>query len=211
MKNINHIIYLAKTYKCKNYVNKIRTILTDEMLHNICTISSLCLNLKGDIAEVGVWIGSVGIIFGEIFKHKNIYLFDTFTGIPYSNEFDNIHKAGDFGYKDRNPLNFSSFEEVKETLSKYNNISIHKGIFPHETCKFIYNKKFSLVHLDVDVYKSYKESLDFFYPRMVDNGLILLDDYGISSCEGATKAINEFCNYNNVELKNFNNLFFIQK
>jgi hypothetical protein len=211
MKNINDIVNLAKTYKSNNYPNNIRTALTDAMLHKVCEISMQSLDISGDIAEVGVWRGSVGIIFGEIFKNKNIYLFDTFHGIPYSNELDNIHRAGDFGEKDRDPLYYSSFEEVKDMLSIYNNIEIYKGIFPSETSKFIYDKKFSLVHLDVDVYQSYKESLEFFYPRMMKDGLILFDDYNIPSCEGATKAIDEFCSLNEIEIINFDNLFYIKK
>lgn len=211
MKNINDIVNLAKTYKSNNYPNNIRTILTDHMLQKVCELSIQSLEIEGDIAEVGVWRGSVGIVFGEIFKNKNIYLFDTFDGIPYSNEYDNIHKAGDFGPTDRDPLYYASFDEVKDTLSIYNNIKVYRGIFPSETATHISDKKFSLVHLDVDVYQSYYECLNFFYPRMNNNGLILFDDYNIPSCEGATKAVNEFCNKNNIEILNVDNLYFIKK
>lgn len=211
MKNINDIVNLAKTYKSSNYENNIRTVLTDEMLYNVSEISMKCIDIDGDIAEVGVWRGSIGIVFGEIFRNKNIYLFDTFDGIPYSNEFDNVHRPGDFGKNDRDPLYYSSFDEVKDTLSIYNNIKIYKGIFPLETAHNISNKKFSLVHLDVDVYQSYYDSLNFFYPKMNNDGLILFDDYNIPSCEGATRAVNEFCNNNNIEILKFNKLYYIKK
>ena len=211
MKNIQDIVNLAKTYKSNNYSNNIRSVLTDHMLHKVAEVCLNSLEIEGDIAEVGVWRGSVGIIFGEIFKNKDVYLFDTFEGLPYSNEFDNIHRAGDFGKGDRDPAYYSSFEEVQNTLSIYDKIKIYKGIFPIETSQIISDKKFALVHLDVDVYQSYKESLEFFYPRMNKDGLILFDDYNIPSCEGATKAVNEFCKEHNIQIINFDNLFYIKK
>lgn len=211
MKNINNIVNLAKTYKSNNYPNNIRTVLPDDMLHKVCEISMQCLDIDGDIAEVGVWRGSVGIVFGEIFENKNIYLFDTFDGIPYSNAHDNMHRQGDFGKNDRNPNYFTSFDEVKETLSIYKNIQLYQGIFPSDTSRYIIDKKFSLVHLDVDVYQSYYDSLNFFYPRMNNGGLILFDDYNIPSCEGATIAVNQFCNENNIKILNFDKLYYIKK
>jgi hypothetical protein len=44
----------------------------------------------------------------------------------------------------------------------------------------------------VDLYEPTRDCLDFFYPRMVDGGLFLFDDYGFASCLGARKAIDEF-------------------
>src|SRR3989338_3744494 len=41
----------------------------------------------------------------------------------------------------------------------------------------IKNKKFSLVHFDVDTYESTKNSIEFFYPRMTRGGVILSHDY----------------------------------
>lgn len=203
MKNINDIVNLAKTYQSNNYPNNIRTVIPDQKINSIIELSKSVIDLPGEVCEVGVWRGAIGIVFGEIFKNKNIYLFDTFHGIPYSNEFDNVHRVGDFGENDRDPLYFSSFDEVKDMLSIYNNIKIYKGIFPSETSEFIYNKKFSLVHLDVDVYQSYKESLEFFYSKMVEGGLILLDDYAMSSCEGATIAVDNFCKENNIKIHSY--------
>ena len=54
---------------------------------------------------------------------------------------------------------------------------------------------FKLVHLDVDIYESYKNALEFFYPRMVRNGVIVMDDYGSKFCLGAKKAIDRFMSY----------------
>jgi hypothetical protein len=51
------------------------------------------------------------------------------------------------------------------------------------------NSRFSFVHLDADLYKSTLYSLNFFYPRLVDGGLILSHDY---HAEGVKRAFHEF-------------------
>ena len=38
------------------------------------------------------------------------------------------------------------------------------------------NKKFSLIHIDVDLYKPTFDSLSFFYPKLCKGGVILCDD-----------------------------------
>ncbi len=47
------------------------------------------------------------------------------------------------------------------------------------------DKRFSFVHIDLDLYKPIAETLDFFTPRMLENGIIELDDYGSSEFPGA--------------------------
>ena len=210
MKTKKEILNLSVNYKSDNYKNNVRTVLDPRMLDSIINLCIEYNDIDGEIAEVGVWRGSVAIVFGEIFNKKTIHLFDTFEGIPYSNEFDNIHRQGDFGKSDRHPLYDVSFDEVVETLSIYKNINLYKGIFPKETAWNIENKKFSIVHLDVDVYQSYKEALEFFYSRMNSGGIIMLDDYLITSCAGATKAVDEFCNDKKMNINKYNQLYYLK-
>lgn len=107
--------------------------------------------IEGDIAEVGVYKGSSAKIIAEA-TNKEIHLFDTFEGLPES---DGQFKKGE--YK-------SSYEDVKNYLN-YPNVHIYRGLFP-ETARPIKDRKFSLVHLDVDIYSSTLQGLEFFWPRM---------------------------------------------
>lgn len=134
-------------------------------------------SIKGDIAEVGVYQGGSARIICQNKQDKSLYLFDTFEGIPSS---DGIYKKGD--YK-------SNYSTVKSSLSKYSNVFIYKGIFP-ETSEPIKDKKFSMVHLDVDIYQSTMDSLNFFYPRMSSGGIILIHDYIYS--KRVVDAVDEF-------------------
>ena len=66
-----------------------------------------------------------------------------------------------------------------------------KGWIP-ERFPDVEDRKFSFLHIDIDLYEPTRDSVAFFYPRMSDGGIILCDDYGSTFCSGATKAIDEY-------------------
>jgi len=150
-------------------------------------------DLEGDIAEVGVFQGGSAKLICEAKKDKKLYLFDTFTGLPQVSEND-TH----FGHKHwyDNEFSNTSEESIKKLLNKYDNVDIIKGIFPESGKKIIKNK-FCFVHLDVDLYKSTIDSLRFFFPKMVEGGIILIHDY---HSDGIQKAFREFKNENKIHL-----------
>jgi hypothetical protein len=49
------------------------------------------------------------------------------------------------------------------------------------------------VNVDVDLYEPTRDSIEFFYSRLVPGGLLLFDDYGSEmQSPGAARAIDEF-------------------
>ncbi|MBL75334.1 MAG: macrocin-O-methyltransferase [Chloroflexi bacterium] len=151
------------------------------------------LDVEGDLAEVGVYQGGSAKLICEIKKNKNLYLFDTFTGLPGVSEMD-THFGEKHWYE--NEFSNTSVESIKKLLSKYENVHIIKGIFP-ESGKSVTEKKFCFVHLDVDLYKSTIDSLRFFFPKIVKGGIILIHDF---HSDGIQKAFNEFKNENEIKL-----------
>ncbi len=137
--------------------------------------------ISGDIAEVGVYKGGSAKLIKESTK-KTIHLFDTFEGLPSSsgNDKKDKFKMGELS---------ASLESVKHYLNSYNNIYFYKGLFP-STSGPVSDKKFSFVHLDVDLYESTMDCLKFFYPRMSTGGVILSHDY--QDLIGVKKAFDEF-------------------
>ena len=137
--------------------------------------------IPGDIAEVGAFRGGSSKLICEAKGDKQLYVFDTFKGLPQVKDVDSRSlKKGDFN---------SSYNFVKKYLNSYSNVILIKGLFP-ETAGPIINKKFSFVNLDVDIYQSTKDCLEFFYPRMNRGGIILSHDY--SRLKGVEIAFNEF-------------------
>ena len=145
-------------------------------------------SLEGDLAEVGVYQGGSAKLICEVKKDKELYLFDTFTGLPEVSD-DDTHFGEKHWYD--NEFSNTSVESIKKLLNKYENVNIIKGIFP-ESGQEIIDKKFCFVHLDVDLYKSTLESLRFFFPKMIQGGIILIHDY---HSDGIQKAFREFKNY----------------
>ncbi len=150
----------------------------------------------GVFAEVGVYKGYTARIMSvNMIKGSELYLFDTFEGLPNKSDEDNFHQIGDF--------DDASYIDIVKIFENNKEVFIHKGIFPEETSHEVRNKKFDFVHLDVDMYISYKESLDFFYDKMKIGGIILFDDYKYKSCEGATLAVDEFFSDKSEEVQKY--------
>jgi hypothetical protein len=154
--------------------------------YHVYSIAKSQSKLDGDMAEVGVYQGGSAKLIAEVKNERELYLFDTFEGLPKVSEKDthfgtSYWKTGEFSN--------TSLENVENYLSNYKNIYCYKGKFP-ETSEPIKTKKFSFVHLDVDLFQSTIDCLEFFYPRMINGGIILTHDY---HTDGVKQAFNEFC------------------
>ena len=191
---------LLSFYKEKKVVNLIKSIKNDVNFaffpyeaYMLYSIAKSQQELDGDMAEVGVYQGGSAKLISEVKGDKKLFLFDTFIGLQELSD-DDTH----FGKKHwkKNEFNDTSLETVKNYLSSYNNIQIIKGEFP-KTVDSIHDSKFSFVHLDVDLYRSTIECLKFFYPRLVNGGIILVHDY---HSDGIQKAFKEFLQSNKVQL-----------
>lgn len=148
----------------------------------------LVRNVSGDTAECGVYNGAGSYIIckanqeNELFN-KTHHIFDSFEGLSGPSKFDGEHwEEGDLSC----PL-----ETVKENLSRFKNIKIYKGWIPQQFSK-IAHLYFCFVHIDVDLYQPTLDSIEFFYPLMNEGGVVVCDDYGFTSCPGATRAIDQF-------------------
>ena len=85
----------------------------------------------------------------------------------------------------------SSEKQVKNILKDFEFIEIFNGWIP-EKFHHVADKKFQFIHLDVDLYKPTKDSLNFFYPKLVQGGILVCDDYNYSTFPGAKKALDDF-------------------
>ncbi len=64
--------------------------------------------------------------------------------------------------------------------------------------------KIALLRLDTDWYESTKHELEYLYPALVKNGVLIIDDYGFWA--GAKKATDEyFSGPNNILLVRIDN------
>lgn len=128
--------------------------------------------VEGDIAELGVAHGGTTKLLNHFFSNRTIYAFDTFEGfaaLPNKYTDNESKRWKDWGTKK------IQWQEVIKELKQLGNIVLRKGIFPDTTIG-LENKTYSLVHIDTDIYLSTIYGLDYFYDRMVEGGIIIIDD-----------------------------------
>lgn len=143
----------------------------------------------GDILEVGVWRGGTGCLMARRSMLDGssgaVHLCDTFSGVV---------KAGaqDSGYIGDEHADTSA-DEVSSLAKRMNlpNVQIHKGVFPEDTGHAIGQGRLRFCHIDVDVYESANQTFAWAWPRLVDGGIVVFDDYGFYSCSGVTRFVNE--------------------
>jgi O-methyltransferase len=145
----------------------------------------LTQDVAGDAAECGTYKGASALRICMAFRGSDrlVHLFDSFAGLPAPEPCD-----GDYWVVGalRAPE-----ESLQTTLAGFDNYRVYKGWIP-ERFQDVADRNFSFVHVDVDLYRPTLDSLEFFYPRMSPGGLMLMDDYGFTSCPGAKRAADEF-------------------
>ena len=146
-------------------------------------------NVEGAILEVGVWRGGTGAILAKSAQMHEIkdpvYLCDTFEGVVKTSKADPDYHGGE--HSD------TTEDTVVRLLRKMQlkHAKTLKGIFPEDTQSQIKEKKFRFCHIDVDVYQSAKDVLDWVWPKLSKNGVVVFDDYSFETTKGVQKLVSE--------------------
>ena len=150
-----------------------------------------------DFVECGCWKGHSSYIISKLIKAKkkkiNFHIFDSFEGLSDSTKEDERYHLINKTKKDKIKRYFQSNEQFVRNyvLKKFKFVSTYKGWIPKKFDK-VKNKKFSLIHIDVDLFKPTYDSLRFFYPKLCKGGVILCDDYNVTGFPGAKNAWDKF-------------------
>ena len=147
----------------------------------------LTAGVPGDTAECGVYkgCGSYIILQGNSqgLQPRTHHLFDSFGGLSAPTAEDGDYwKSGDLAVSE---------DLVRANLSEFTDLEFHKGWIP-ERFSDVADRRFSFVHVDVDLHQPTLDSLHFFYDRMSDGGILVCDDYAFLTCPGATEAVDLF-------------------
>jgi O-methyltransferase len=154
--------------------------------YNIYSLAKATSRFPGALAEAGVYRGGSAKILCAVKGDSPLYLFDTFQGMPKVNvAIDGRWAEGD--------LSETRYEEIVSYLSAFPNVHVYKGFFPDSAIGQEPEKQsYRFVHLDLDIYESTNQALQFFYPRMVSGGMIVSHDYSALPTLGVKKAFDDF-------------------
>ncbi len=166
--------------------------------------------MDGDVVECGIGHGKSLLSWAYLCinegGNRKIWGFDSFEGFPEPKEQDASPRRpakGEWGGVSLPDMLNMLFKAGLEKFWVTSNVTLVKGFFDESLEKYS-GDKIALLHLDVDLYGSYKTSLEALYPKVIDGGIIAFDEY-MGTREhykfpGAKKAIDEFLEGKQVNL-----------
>lgn len=159
-----------------------------ERLYALDQLTKQALVAAGDTAECGVWHGAGShIIMRRTAGSTRVHhMFDSWEGISQPGEHDGDYMQG------MGKHHLSIDEGVaRKNLAEFTQARFYRGWIPDRFSE-VADRRFCLVHLDLDLYEPTLQTLEFFYPRMNPGGLMICDDSGLTKCPGARRAMEEF-------------------
>ena len=138
-------------------------------------------NEKVDLIECGVWHG---ILSKSIVEYLD---FGKFNGMFYL--------VDTYGYQaNSHPhLNFQKdiFENVKERFSTNSKVELVRGVVP-EIFDSIPSTKIDYLGIDMNSSVPELATLEWFYPKLIQGGVIYFDDYGWHGYERLRVVVDKF-------------------
>ena len=182
----------------------------EERFYNLMQLLMQTISYDGKLVECGCWKGLSSYMlcnymreYNSSFNGQDFFIVDSFKGLSEPSAFDKIIDLGVTGKEEISGQPSGAFsasiQEVKNTLSDFPEITYFQGWIP-SAFKDIPDAEYKFVHIDVDLYEPVHHSVSYFYPRLVNGGMIVIDDYGSLYWPGAKKAVDEYCTKNNIDL-----------
>ena len=160
-------------------------------------------DVRGAIVECGVWRGGSMLAVAHTLVElgatdRDLYLFDTFTTMPYPGEEDvdvTGNRAADFydAAVAAPAFSYLPMGEVRRLLvaTGYPDDRLHfvPGMV-EETIPEHLPDPIALCRLDTDWYESTRHEMEHMFWRIPESGVLIVDDYG--HFMGAKKAVDEY-------------------
>jgi hypothetical protein len=161
------------------------------------------LAFEGDVCEFGVAQGATSALIANELKNtkKNLWLFDSFEGLPKPTEKDNlINDIFNLGSMEAYRGTMACpMDMVKSRLSDINfprnRTKIIKGFIEKTIFDPTLPKKVCFAYIDFDFYEPILIALNYLDFVLQPGGYVIVDDYNFFS-EGVKIAVDEFYNNN---------------
>lgn len=183
--------------------------ITARQLENFETVSYFykhILHLRGDVVECGVGKGRTFLYLSFLIARdkmeRALWGFDSFEGFPeptVEDVSDRKPKRGDWSGTSMKDILVSL--KVAGISSRFidGQVKLVQGFFSDTLTQ--YSGEIALLHVDADLYESYRDVLNNLYGKVVSGGIIFFDEYGESAWPGAKKAVDEFCSEHSLHLE----------
>jgi len=156
------------------------------------------LELDGAVAECGCFRGLSSFLLCGLLKKRSAAfdgggyrVFDSFQGLSEPQAEDGLAAADPSAPSavDVQAGRFAaSLKDVQRALALFPGIEYFPGWIPHTFPRD--DARYRFVHVDVDLYQPTRDSLEYFWPRLVPGARMVCDDY---NWPGGKRAVDEFC------------------
>lgn len=193
--------------KAKAIYNKYKdfTMIEPEVFIDNLLLVGYVANLEGAVVECGVWRGGmIAGIYDFLKVKRKCYLFDSFEGLPEVKENDG-NAAKKWQEMNSNGAGLDNckaemeYVEKAMQLAKSSKHKIIKGWFDKTIPETKIDEPIAVLRLDADWYDSTMICLENLYPLLIENGLIIIDDY--YAWDGCSRAVHDYLSKNNLPLR----------
>lgn len=165
-----------------NFYAKIKddTLLDVKRLYTLWYLSKSLKNVNASILDIGCCKGGSGFALSKANTKGFTFLIDTFEGPKIK---ENLISKDHYIFDDINYVK----EKIKSL--KLNNTKVIKTFFPEKLNSKFKKKKIKLCHIDVNTTKATKLAFEYVKKRIIKNGIIIFDDYGIYSVDSVKNYV----------------------
>ncbi|WDP89737.1 MAG: class I SAM-dependent methyltransferase [Desulfobacter sp.] len=182
------------------------------------------IDLPGSVLELGVRNGATFFflarlmeIFGPkgrtapVVSDRHLYGFDTFAGFPEISEKDQSQgqwrdmKKGGVATFNKDQF-FRDLDIFRSQSPEGDRIHIIQGDVCETIPEFVQSHPglvVAMLYLDLDLYQPTLDTLEQLYKKVVPGGIIVFDEFGYNEFPGETRAVLEFFNGMNCEIRRF--------
>ena len=164
-------------------------------------------HVDGDVVECGVAGGESLAMFASLVRaraiERTIWGFDSWSGLPQPSHTD----VGDLSQAAGGMFGWASIRLVEAELRGHGfddveiaqHVRLERGDFADTLSRFP-ARTVALLHVDADLYESYRTVLECLWPRLAVGGLAAFDEYEeLETWPGARRAVDEFLGRDEVE------------
>jgi hypothetical protein len=170
------------------------------------------VEVPGAIVDVGVYRGASSFTWAKLCEifcptdvRKTVYGFDTFEGFPSLAPED----GGENEVQDVRVGGYAAGASIEEELlaargamnhdrhlSHLERLEFVKGDLACTAPRFVAEQgqglRIALLNLDADLYEPTRVALEHFVPLMSPGGIIILDEYAVTTFPGESQAVDEY-------------------
>jgi len=170
---------------------------------NLARYFDYALSLEGDWVECGVAGGFSAVLLANVAKSRDpkysgrrLHLIDSFEGLSEPTVEDAIPSENQSGHlvAPYGPGHFKfSVKHLQRVMKAFPDREIYRGWIPDVFAK-LPDRRWSFVHVDVDLYEPTRDCVEYFLPRLMPGGVMINDDFSSPMFPGGGRGWHECFN-----------------